>query len=85
MNVRAPRVSREIKRRTLAVAKMRANSKAAETRPAAKFPHRFRQIQSVAEQYSLVVPRVSSENRDYLPIALESSETIVGDRNFALL
>ena len=74
----------EIKRRTLAVAKMRANSKAAETRPAAKFPHRFRQIQSVAEQYSLVVPRVSSENRDYLPIALESSETIVGDRNFAL-
>ncbi|PTE13373.1 type IIL restriction-modification enzyme MmeI, partial [Phaeovulum veldkampii] len=66
------------------VAEMRASSKAAETRPAAAFPHRFRQIQSVAGQYSLVVARVSSENRDYLPIGLEGKDTIIGDRNFAL-
>lgn len=74
----------EIKRRVEAVAEMRAASKAAETRPAASFPHRFRQIQSVATKYSLVVARVSSENRDYLPIGLESDLTIIGDRNFAL-
>lgn len=74
----------ELKRRIEAVAQMRAESKAAETRPAAAFPHRFRQIQSVAQNYSLVVARVSSENREYLPIGLEDSGTIIGDRNFAL-
>src|SRR5690606_35368467 len=35
----------ELKRRIDAIAKVRAESKAAETRPAAAFPHRFRQIQ----------------------------------------
>nr|WP_295976967.1 DNA methyltransferase [uncultured Agrobacterium sp.] len=74
----------EIKRRIEGVAKVRAESKAAETRPAAAFPHRFRQIQSVAKRYSLVVARVSSENREYLPIGLEDKHTIIGDRNFAL-
>ena len=74
----------EIRRRTEAVAKMRAESKAAETRPSASFPHRFRQIQSIAKSYSIVVARVSSENREYLPVGLESANTIIGDRNFAL-
>ncbi|MDZ4109237.1 MAG: DNA methyltransferase [Brevundimonas sp.] len=74
----------ELRRRIEAVAKVRAESKAAETRPAAAFPHRFRQIQSVATKSSLVVARVSSENREYLPIGLENRETIIGDRNFAL-
>ncbi|TDU62456.1 hypothetical protein EI77_04724 [Prosthecobacter fusiformis] len=74
----------ELKRRITEVAKMRAESKAAETRPAAAFPHRFRQIQSIAGIYSLVVARVSSENREYLPIGLEDNLTIIGDRNFAL-
>jgi hypothetical protein len=74
----------ELRRRIEAVATMRAESKAAETRPAAKFPHRFRQIQSVARKSSLVVARVSSENRPYLPIGIESEDTIIGDRNFAL-
>lgn len=74
----------EIRRRLEAVANMRGESKAAETRPAALFPHRFRQIQSIAKQYSLVVARVSSEDRHYLPIGLESDATIIGDRNFAL-
>lgn len=74
----------EIARRIEAVRQMRSKSKAAETRPAAAFPHRFRQIQSVAAFHSLVVARVSSENRDYLPVGLESKDVIIGDRNFAL-
>ena len=74
----------EIKRRVSAVAIMRSESKAAETRPAAAFPHRFRQIQSVANNHSLVVARVSSETREYLPVGLEPKETIIGDRNFSL-
>ncbi len=74
----------EIGRRIREVAKIRLNSKAAETRPAAAFPHRFRQIQSVANEYALVVARVSSEQRDTLPVGLEGKDTIIGDRNFAL-
>lgn len=74
----------EIARRLRLVAVMRANSKAAETRPASAFPHRFRQIQSVAQNHSLVVARVSSENRAYLPVGLEGDNVIIGDRNFAL-
>lgn len=74
----------EIARRISEVAKMRAASKAAETRPAAKFPHRFRQIQNTAKKTSLVVARVSSEQRDFLPISIENKDTIIGDRNFAL-
>lgn len=74
----------EIARRLRGVAEMRASSKAAETRPAAAFPHRFRQIQSVAKSRSLVVARVSSENREFLPVGLESANTVIGDRNFAL-
>ncbi len=74
----------EIGRRIREVAKMRSESKAAETRPAAAFPHRFRQIQSVAQKSTLVVARVSSEQREFLPIGLENKNTIIGDRNFAL-
>jgi hypothetical protein len=74
----------EIGQRIREVAKMRSESKAAETRPAAAFPHRFRQIQSVAQRSTLVVARVSSEQREFLPIGLENKNTIIGDRNFAL-
>lgn len=74
----------ELARRFQAVAKFRASSTAAETRPAEKFPHRFRQIQSIAKRYSIVVARVSSEGRDYLPVGLEPADVIIGDRNFAL-
>nr|WP_017304911.1 type IIL restriction-modification enzyme MmeI [Spirulina subsalsa] len=33
---------------------------------------------------ALVVPRVSSENREFLPVGLVQGGTIIGDRNFAL-
>ena len=74
----------ELSRRILAVAKMRSESKAAETRRAAAFPHRFRQIQAVARNYSLVIAGVSSEQREFLPIGLADSKTIIGHKNFAL-
>jgi hypothetical protein len=74
----------ELRRRIDAVAKMRSESRAAETRVAVSFPHRFRQIQSVAKRYSLVVPGVSSESRDYLPCGLLPEGDIIGNKNFAL-
>ncbi len=74
----------EIKRRIEAVAKMRAESKAAETRPAAKFPHRFRQVQAIAVNSTLVVACVSSERREFIPIGLFASNTIISNLAFAL-
>ncbi|MCY3653919.1 MAG: lactate dehydrogenase [Cyanobacteria bacterium MAG IRC1_bin_28] len=46
-------------------------------------PYRFRD-QITAKQHILVVPRVSSEDRPYLPVGLLSAKCIVQDRAFAL-
>ena len=82
--VEAARSVPEIARRLNAIQAFRANSKAAETRPAAAFPHRFRQIQGVSERSAFIVPRVSSERREYLPIGLLPEKSLVADSAFAL-
>ncbi len=46
-------------------------------------PHKFA-FRSNLEENALVIPRVSSENRPYLPIDLVDKTVILGDRNFAL-
>lgn len=74
----------EIVNRIEGVRKMRLESSAASTREYAAWPHKFRQIQGLASKTNIVVPRVSSENRDYLPAALYRSDTIPGDRNFVI-
>lgn len=74
----------EIANRIEAVRAFRSLSKAAETRPAAQFPHRFRQIQGVSKEMAFIVPRVSSERRSYLPIGLLPQKSIVADSAFAL-
>ena len=75
---------RPIRERIQKVREFRSNSKAAETRPAAAFPHRFRQIQSVAERVTYIIPQVSSESREYLPIGLLPERSIVSNLAFAL-
>lgn len=74
----------EIKERFEKVREFRLSSKAAETRPSAQFPHRFRQIQSVALRHTLILPQVSSERREYLPIGLLPQRSIVSNLAFAL-
>lgn len=66
-------------RRLEGVADFRRNAKAATTRPYAEYPHKFRQIQDVANDWSIIVPRHSSENREYLPVGLLAADTIVSD------
>lgn len=66
------------------VREFRESSKAAETRPAAQFPHRFRQIQAVARRRTLILPQVSSERREYLPVGLLPERAIVSNLAFAL-
>lgn len=66
------------------VSESRKQSDAASTRQFAKQPHRFVQIAGVARKNVIVVPRVSSETRPFLPVDFLTSDVIVGDRNFAL-
>ena len=73
-----------IQRRLNAVAENRKASDADSTRQFSKQPHRFVQIAGSAKQTVIVVPRVSSENRPYLPVDYLTSDYVIGDRNFAL-
>jgi hypothetical protein len=61
----------------------RLKSKDDYARSLAKRPHQFK-TPRVAKQHVIVTPRVSSENRPYLPVGVMSNDAIVGDRNFAL-
>ena len=74
----------EFARRFDRVREFRASSRAVETRPAAEYPHRFRQIQSVAKKHSIIVPAVSSENREHLPVGCLPQSTIISNAAFAL-
>jgi hypothetical protein len=66
------------------VREFRSNSSAKETRPAAAFPHRFRQIQGRPGESSLIVPIHSSESREFLPVGLLPPGSIVSNAAYAL-
>tara|TARA_R110001592_G_C13186417_1_gene751677 strand:- start:4963 stop:7728 length:2766 start_codon:yes stop_codon:yes gene_type:complete len=76
--------SEELVRRFNAVRDFRASSKAKETRPAASFPHRFRQIQGAPGSKSIVVPIHTSESRNYLPVGVLHEGAIVSNAAYAL-
>ena len=63
---------------------MRLDSDAESTRAYADRPHRFKQIQGRGKNSTIVVPKVSSEHRPYLPVGLLSQHSIVSDNAFAL-
>ncbi len=82
--VEAAKKSSFVAQRLKLVAENRSKSEAESTRQFAKQPHRFVQIAGHARDNVIVVPRVSSENRPYLPVDYLTSNYVVGDRNFAL-
>lgn len=67
-----------------AVEAMRRSSKKQATQMLAEIPHRFGEARQASSHRIIAVPRVSSENRDYLPVGVLPPEVIIGDRNFAL-
>ena len=66
------------------VQKFRQASTASSTRDFALRPHRFVQIAGTATNHSLVVAKVSSEKRPYLPVDLLRGDAIASDLLFAL-
>ncbi|KMZ11569.1 Type II restriction enzyme, methylase subunit YeeA [Candidatus Burkholderia humilis] len=73
-----------IAERLAGVRAMRLASAAASTRAFADRPHRFKQIQGRGKVSSIVVPKVTSETRPYLPVGVLSAQSIVSDNAFAL-
>lgn len=73
-----------LSKRLDSVAMMRAASKKAQTQEAARTPHAFGERRHQESESIIVVPRVSSENREYLPVGLIEGNAVIGDRNFAL-
>jgi len=66
------------------VRKHREMSDRKTTRELASTPHKFGEVRQTGNELVIVVPRVSSENRDYLPVGLIDKGSILGDRNFTL-
>ncbi|TXG84290.1 MAG: class I SAM-dependent DNA methyltransferase [Sphingomonadales bacterium] len=60
----------------------KASTKAA-TVESSKWPHRFQEIRQVGTEIPFVVPRHSSENREYLPFSVGEPGAIVADSAFA--
>ena len=73
-----------LKERFEKVAAMRASSTKAATRDGAKYPYKFDEVRQIGNEKFIIVPRVSSENRSFLPVGYIGSGSIVTDRNFAL-
>lgn len=66
------------------VAEMRRASPAASTRAYANRPHRFKQIQGRGKKHTIIVPSVTSERRQYLPVGLLPQRAVVSSLAFAL-
>lgn len=66
------------------VREFRASSKAKETRPAAQYPYKFRQIQGKPGNQSIIIPIHSSESRLYLPVGLLPAGSIVSNAAYGL-
>ena len=70
-----------IKERLEGVKQKRAESEAQSTRDYAKYPHLFRQIAQPKEGNYILVPRVSSERRQYIPMGFFSCDIVSSDAN----
>jgi hypothetical protein len=65
------------------VRQARLSSKDAYARSLAKRAHQFKSPR-LGLRAVIITPRVSSENRDYLPVGYLENTSVIGDRNFAL-
>ena len=66
------------------VRQARLNSSAPTTRNTKVQPHRFMQIEGVAKNFSICVPAITSENREYLPVTLLAGDVILSNKCYAL-
>jgi hypothetical protein len=73
----------EIKKRVDAVREYRLGSKRAATQKLAKYPYRFGEVRYKPTDL-IIIPEVSSERREYIPMGFLTSDTIVTNRGFVI-
>ncbi|WP_353244644.1 DNA methyltransferase [Providencia sp.] len=73
-----------VKKRIDAIRELRLKAGHPAALKMAKKPHLFMQISQPTSGNYILIPRVSSERRTYIPIGFFSSEIISSDRNFIL-
>ncbi|MDH2997368.1 methylase [Pasteurellaceae bacterium LFhippo2] len=78
--VEMPLVSQRIEN----VRQMRLASTDKQTKKDAEKPHEFQKIRQPKSGQYLLIPRVSSENREFIPVGFLTSDTINSDANFHL-
>ncbi|MES2268621.1 MAG: DNA methyltransferase [Bacteroidota bacterium] len=73
-----------IKERLTLVKEFRDKSEKKLTRDGALTPHLFQQVRQTGNETTLIIPRVSSENRPYLPVGILPKSSILADSAFGL-
>lgn len=66
------------------VAAARNKSPKAATKLGAKWPHKFEEVKQTGGERVIIIPKVSSETREFLPVGLLPPGSIVTDLAFAL-
>ena len=78
------RANEEINHKLNAVVALRLKSPKAATKKGAAWPHKFEEVKQTGNEIVTIVPKVSSESREYLPVGLLPKGSIVTDLAFAL-
>jgi len=73
------RMIKEIDYRIAQVEKMRLKSKKRATRESSKYPYQFGEIRYVKSDSTIVLPRVSSERRKYIPFGFLNEDHVISD------
>ncbi|MFD3433066.1 DNA methyltransferase [Alteromonas macleodii] len=73
----------EVRCRIEACKEMRLNSRDSGARKLAQVPYQFREFRE-AKKDLFVVPSVSSENREYLPVDLRQNDTVISNLAFGI-
>ncbi len=76
--------NKAISERLNGVRKMRLNSDKKQTKELSTMPFRFGEIRQIGDELPIVIPRHSSENREYLPFAMGNRGDIIADSASAL-
>ncbi len=74
----------DIASRISSVAEMRRGSPKPATRKAANAPHRFDEVKQSGTEQIAVIPKLTSESREYIPVGLLAPGSIVTDLAFAM-
>ena len=63
--------------------RVRSESKREATNKLARFPYRFGEVRHI-DSDPIIVPRVSSESREYIPMGFLDENTVISDSAFAI-